>query len=42
MVYGFAGYADGSKLLDNAKLTADKQSINYGGYQVAAGLKHSF
>jgi predicted porin len=42
MVYGFAGYADGSKLLDNAKLTVDKQNINYGGYQVAAGLKHNF
>jgi predicted porin len=40
MVYGFAGYADGSKQLD--KDIKNGQNINYNGYQVAAGLKHSF
>jgi predicted porin len=40
MVYGFAGYADGSKQLD--KDIPNGHSINYNGYQVAAGLKHSF
>jgi predicted porin len=40
MVYGFAGYADGSKLLD--KKYEAGQSINCNGYQVAAGIKHSF
>jgi predicted porin len=42
VVYGYAGYGDGSKTLDNAKLAVDKQSINYGGYQVAVGIQHNF
>jgi predicted porin len=43
LVYGYAGYADGSKLLDKDTLVAkDKASINYNGYQVAVGLQHSF
>jgi predicted porin len=40
VVYGFAGYADGSKQLD--KDIKNGQNINYNGYQVAAGIQHNF
>jgi predicted porin len=40
LVYGYAGYADGSKLLD--KDLKAGQDIKYNGYQVAVGLQHSF
>jgi predicted porin len=43
VVYGYAGYADGSKLLDKDTLVRkDKASINYNGYQVAVGIQHNF
>jgi predicted porin len=43
VVYGYAGYADGSKLLDkDALVRKDKASVNYNGYQVAVGIQHNF
>jgi predicted porin len=40
LVYGYAGYADGSKTLD--KDLKAGQDIKYNGYQVAVGLQHNF
>jgi predicted porin len=42
VVYGYAGYGDGSKSLDKDNLKPYDQSINYGGYQVAVGIQHNF
>jgi predicted porin len=44
VVYGYAGYADGSKLLDkNHTASLDKGAgVYYNGYQVAVGLQHNF